>query len=115
LFVAGLGLFGLSTFIISQRIKEIAIRKVLGATIPGMIYLFSKDFIRLLVLANLVALPFVFTMAGKWLDGFAFHVSLGWLMFVLPAIILLLISLATVAVQTIKSGSGNPIDSLRVD
>jgi len=113
LIVAGLGLFGLSTFMISQRIKEIAVRKVLGATIPSMVYLFSKDFVKLVILANLVALPMVYMIVDSWLSSFAFHVPLGWMMFVIPPIVLLIISLATVSLQTIRTGSVNPVRSLR--
>ena len=113
LVVACLGLFGLSTFMISQRTKEIAVRKVLGATISSMVYLFSKDFVKLIVLANLIALPLVYLAVKNWLNNFAFHTDIGWMMFVIPAILLLIISLATVSFQTIKTGSVNPVNSLR--
>ena len=72
LFVAALGLFGLSTFMISQRIKEIAIRKVLGATIQSMIYLFSRDFLKLILIANVIALPLAYWLISQWLDRFVF-------------------------------------------
>ncbi|MEM6846185.1 MAG: ABC transporter permease [Bacteroidota bacterium] len=113
LIVACLGLFGLSTFMISQRVKEIAVRKVLGATISSMAVLFSKDFVRLILLANLIALPLVYLGVQRWLNNFAFQVHIGWLIFVVPAVILLVISLSTVSFQTLKTGSGNPIDHLR--
>ncbi|MEM9831867.1 MAG: ABC transporter permease [Bacteroidota bacterium] len=113
LIVACLGLFGLSTFMISQRVKEIAVRKVLGATISSMAVLFSKDFVRLILLANLIALPLVYLGVQRWLSNFAFQVHIGWLIFVVPAAILLVISLSTVSFQTLKTGSGNPIDHLR--
>jgi putative ABC transport system permease protein len=115
LFVAGLGLFGLSTFMISQRIKEIAVRKVLGATISSMVALFSRDFVRLVVIANLVALPVVYFLVDRWLDAFAFRIDIGWPMFVVPAVVLLIIALATVSVQTIRTGSANPVKSLRTE
>jgi putative ABC transport system permease protein len=113
LFVAGLGLFGLSTFMISQRTKEIAIRKVLGATIAGMAALFSRDFVRLIIIANFIALPIVYFLVDRWLESFAFRIHIGWIMYVAPAVILLIISLVTVSAQTIKSGSRNPVKSLR--
>lgn len=113
LFVAGLGLFGLSNFMILQRTREIAIRKVLGATIESMIYLFSKDFIKLIVIANLISLPVTFWAANSWLDGFVFHTGLGWIMFIVPAGILLVVSLLTVGAQTVKTGSANPVKSLK--
>lgn len=111
--VACLGLFGLSTFMISQRTKEIAVRKVLGATIPGMVSLFSRDFVKLTLLANLIALPLVYIAAQQWLSGFAFHTNMGWVVFLVPAILLLIISVATVAVQTVKTGLANPTECLR--
>ena len=113
LIIATLGLFGLSTFTVSQRTKEIAIRKVLGASISNVVYLFSKDFVKLVVFANVIALPIAYLIVKNWLSNFAFQVSIGWVMFVLPAIILLFISLTTIAIQAIKTGSINPINSLR--
>ena len=113
LFVAALGLFGLSTFMISQRIKEIAIRKVLGATIQSMIYLFSRDFLKLILIANVIALPLAYWLISQWLDRFVFREDIGWIMFVVPAAILVIISLATVSIQTIKTGITNPVKALR--
>lgn len=113
LLVAGLGLFGLSTFMISQRTKEIAVRKVLGATIASMVPLFSKDFVKLIVIANLIALPVVYFLVDRWLNSFAFRINIGWIMFVVPAVVLLVISLITVSVQTMRTSSANPVKSLR--
>ncbi|MEM1137912.1 MAG: FtsX-like permease family protein, partial [Bacteroidota bacterium] len=115
LFVAALGLFGLSTFMISQRTKEIAVRKVLGAKIAGMVYLFSKDFVKLILVANIIALPVVYFLAKDWLNNFAFQVNIHWIIFVIPVLILLIISLSTVSFQTIKTSLINPIRSLRSD
>jgi putative ABC transport system permease protein len=113
LFVAGLGLYGLSLFMISQRTKEMAIRRTLGASISNMVRLFSKDFITLIVIANLVTLPVTYFLADLWLDNFAFRINIGWLMFIVPPLVLLMISLATVSFQTIKTGLVNPLKSLR--
>jgi putative ABC transport system permease protein len=113
LLVAALGLFGLSTFMISQRTKEIAIRKVLGATIQSMIYLFSSDFMKLILVANVIALPIAYWFISRWLDSFAFRDEIGWIMFVMPAAILLIISLVTVSIQTIKTGITNPVKALK--
>lgn len=113
LIVASLGLFGLSTFMIGQRTKEIAVRKVLGATVSGMVALFSKDFVRLVIIANLVALPAVYFMVDRWLEGFAFRINIGWMIFVVPVLVLLTISLLTVSVQTIRTSLTNPVKSLR--
>ncbi|MCG8306533.1 MAG: ABC transporter permease [Cytophagales bacterium] len=115
LIVACLGLLGLSTFMISRRIKEIAVRKVLGATVSGMVYLFSRDFVKLIVIANVIALPLVYLAVQRWLNNFAFQVKIGWVMFIIPVIILLIIALTTVSIQTIKTGSMSPVNSLRQD
>jgi putative ABC transport system permease protein len=113
LIVAGLGLFGLATFMISQRTKEIAVRKVLGATTSSMVALFSKDFVRLIIVANIVVLPVVYFIVDQWLESFSFRVNIGWIVFVVPSIVLLVISLTTVSVQTIRTSSANPVKSLR--
>lgn len=113
LVVACLGLFGLTTFMISQRVKEIAVRKVLGATISNMIYLFSRDSVKLILITNLIALPLVYVGAQKWLNNFAFQVNISWWWFVAPGTILLVISLATTGFQTIRTGFINPVNSLR--
>ena len=111
--VAALGLFGLVTFMISQRTKEIAIRKVLGATISGMVYLFSRDFLMLIALANLISLPLVYLGAQRWLNNFAFHAGISWIALITPAIILLIISLATISFRTIRTGSANLSRAIR--
>ena len=113
--IACLGLFGLVTFMITQRMKEIAVRKVLGATIPGMVRLFSNDFLKLILIANAIALPVVYFLVDRWLTSFAFRVGISWMMFVIPGLILLAISLATVSYQTIRTGSINLVKSLRAD
>ena len=113
LIVATLGLFGLSTFMISQRTKEIAVRKILGATIHSMVAHFSGDFLGLIVIANLIALPAAYIMMNLWLDNFAFRVQIGWIVFIAPVVILLIITLSTVSVQTIKTGLVSPVRYLR--
>lgn len=115
LFIAGLGLYGLTLFVITQRTKEIAIRRILGASISNMVGLFSKDFVRLIIIANLITLPVVYFMADQWLNKFAFRINIGWIMFVVPAATLLLISVATVGLQTLKTGLINPVRSLRTE
>jgi putative ABC transport system permease protein len=113
LFIAGLGLYGLSLFMISQRTKEMAIRRTLGASISNMVGLLSKDFITLIVIANLITLPVTYFLADLWLNNFAFRINIGWLMFIVPPLVLLTISLTTVSFQTIKTGLTNPVKSLR--
>ncbi|RYY14706.1 MAG: ABC transporter permease, partial [Chitinophagaceae bacterium] len=111
--IACLGLLGLSSFIIRLRIKEIGIRKVLGASVQGIVLLFSKDFVRLVVIASLVAVPIIYFAAQKWLANYAFHVSLSWMMFVVPPVILLMIALVTVAFQSLKAALATSVKSLR--
>jgi len=113
LLVAALGQLGLSTFMISQRTREVAIRKVLGASVTGMIRLFSRDFVVLVIVSSVVTLPELYIFANQWLDTFAFRVEIGWLLFIVPGLILLLISLATVGLQTLRTGLQNPVKVLR--
>ncbi|HKZ37182.1 MAG TPA: ABC transporter permease, partial [Chryseolinea sp.] len=113
LFIAGLGLYGLSLFMISQRTKEMAIRRTLGASISNMVRLFSKDLVTLIIIANLITLPVTYFLADLWLDNFAFRINIGWLVFIVPPLVLLMISLTTVSFQTIKTGLTNPVKSLR--
>lgn len=113
LIIAGLGLYGLTIFMVSQRTKELALRRILGASLSNIIRLFSKDFVRLIVLANIIALPVVYFLAEQWLDNFAFRIDIGWIIFIVPFLILLTISLTTVSFQTIKTGLTNPVNSLR--
>jgi len=115
LFIAGLGLYGLSLFMISQRTKEIAIRRILGASISNMIGLFSKDFIILITIATVITLPVTYFLADLWLDNFAFRIKIGWIMFIVPPLTLLVISITTVGLQTVKTGLVNPVKSLRTE
>ena len=113
LIIAGLGLYGLTIFMVSQRTKELALRRILGASLSNIIRLFSKDFVRLIIISNVIALPAVYLLADQWLNNFAFRIGIGWIIFVVPFLILLTISLTTVSFQTIKTGLTNPIKSLR--
>ena len=113
--VACLGLYGLAAFMIAQRIKEIAIRKVMGASVSGMIMLLSRDFIRLILLANLVALPVIYYYAKSWLNNFTFHIHIGWTMFVLPTVLLLIVSFFATSSQTIKTAFVNPSRTLKYE
>ncbi|MRG44861.1 FtsX-like permease family protein [Chitinophaga sp. SYP-B3965] len=111
--VACLGLIGLSTYAIKLRTKEIGIRRVLGSTAYGIVYLFSKDFILLVAIAAVVAIPVIYVAANEWLNGFAFRISLGWFIFVTPPLLLMMISLLTIGWQSFKAALSNPVKSLR--
>ncbi|MBX3238594.1 MAG: ABC transporter permease [Chitinophagaceae bacterium] len=113
--VAILGLLGLSGFVIRLRVKEIGIRKVLGASIPGILVLISKDFVKLVCFATAIAIPVVYWAADNWLNNFAFHIGLSWYIFMIPPLVLLLIVLFTVCLQSLKAALLNPGKSLRTE
>lgn len=113
IFIACLGLIGLSTFAIKLRTKEIGIRKVLGATVQGIVYLFFSDFIKLVCIAAVIAIPVVYLAANKWLNNFAFHIKIGWLVFVLAPALLMLIAFITVSIQSARAALANPVKALR--
>jgi putative ABC transport system permease protein len=108
LVVTCLGLFGLSSFAISQRIREIVIRRVFGATLSSIVYLLSLDFLRLVILTNIVALPVSIFLVNRWLENFAFRVPLSWMIFAVPAVVLAFMSVATLSVQAVKTSRKTP-------
>jgi putative ABC transport system permease protein len=113
IFVACLGLFGLVTFTAEQRTKEIGIRKVLGATVTGIVTLLSKDFLKLVMIAFLIATPIAWSMMNKWLQDFAYKVKISAWVFVLAASLAIAITLLTVCFRAIKAAVNNPVESLR--
>ena len=113
--VSCMGLYGLVALIAIQRTKEIGIRKILGATLHQLLSLMTKDFVRLLFWALLIALPIAGFAMNKWLASYAYHVSLSWWMFLLPVAILLLIALAVISREIIKTALVNPVKSLRTE
>ena len=115
IFVACLGLFGLSVFTTEVRTKEIGVRKVLGATVTGISLMLSKQFIIWVLIANLFAWPLAFFAVKQWLQNFAYRIDIGWWVFVLASGIALVIALATVSFQAIKLAMANPVKSLRYE
>ncbi|MFC2124754.1 ABC transporter permease [Bacteroidota bacterium] len=113
--VACLGLFGLTTLIMAQRTKEIGIRKVLGASVYNIVYLLSFEFIWLVVIGCIIASPGIFLWANNWLNNFAFRIDINWIIFIIPVILLLCISIITIAYQTIKAAIENPVNSLKYE
>lgn len=111
--VACLGLFGLAAFTVQQRNKEIGIRKVLGASIPGIASLLAKDFLTLVLLSIVVATPVAWYLLNGWLQDFAYRIQLSWWMFALAGMAAILIALLTVGFQSIKAALANPVKSLR--
>jgi putative ABC transport system permease protein len=113
IFVACLGLFGLSLFTVTQRAKEMGIRKVLGASVPQLVGLLSRDFLQLVLIAFLIATPVAWYMMHQWLKDFAYRVAIEWWIFVLAGVLATSIALITVSFQSIKAALMNPIKSLR--
>jgi putative ABC transport system permease protein len=115
IFIAGLGLFGLSAYAVVRRTKEIGIRKVHGASVKSIIGLLSLEFMQLVGVASLVALPLSYLVLQRWLANYAFHIQLHWWLFAVPLAAVLLIALATVSYQTIKAARLNPVKALRYE
>jgi putative ABC transport system permease protein len=113
IFLAGLGLFGLVAFTTEQRTKEIGIRKVLGATVLNIIALISQDFLRLVLIAFLIASPVAYYLMRQWLQEFAYRVELHWLTFVIVGLLTGLIALLTMIYQAVKASLTNPVNVLR--
>jgi len=115
IFIACLGLLGLSSFSISQRIKEIGIRKVLGASTTGLVRLLSVDFLRLIALAALIAFPIAWYAMHNWLSDFAYRISIQWWVFGLAGLLATIVALVTISFQALKAALANPVKSLRTD
>jgi len=113
--IACLGLFGLVTYAAEQRTKEIGIRKVLGANVANIVTMISKDFLKLVLIASVVAFPFAWWAMNKWLQDFAYRVNISWWIFALAACIAVLITLITISFQAIKAAIANPVKSLRTE
>ena len=113
IFISCLGLFGLATFTAEQRVKEIGVRKVLGASVSTIVQLLAANFLKPVVLAFLIAFPLAWYAMNKWLEGYAYKVSISWTMFAGAALLTICIALVTVSFQTIKAAIVNPVKSLR--
>jgi putative ABC transport system permease protein len=115
IFIACLGLFGLATYSAEQRIKEIGVRKVLGATVLNLASILSKDFLKLVFIANGIAFPIAWWAANKWLQEYAYHINVQWWVFVIAGISACVVALLTVSYQAIKAAMVNPVKSLRTE
>jgi putative ABC transport system permease protein len=115
IFIACLGLFGLATFNTLQRIKEIGIRKVLGASVPNILSLLSREIVMLIVAANLVAWPVAWYFMNQWLHSFAYHIDMSILAYIVSALASIAVALITVSAQTIKAAMTNPANTLRYE
>jgi putative ABC transport system permease protein len=115
IFVACLGLFGLAMFSTIQRTKEIGVRKVLGASVSNIILLLSKDFIKLVFIASLIAFPVAWWVMNNWLRNFAYRITIIWWVFIAAGALAMLIALVTVSFQAVKAAVANPVKSLRTE
>ena len=113
--IACLGLFGLVTYVTQQRIKEIGIRKIFGATVPDLTLLVSQSFLKLVLIAYLIAVPFSWWAMSKWLQNYHYRVEISWWIFIVAGIGLLFIALLTVSFQAIKAAIANPVKNLRTE
>ena len=114
-FIACLGLFGMACYSAEKRTKEIGIRKVLGASVPGIVLMISRELLKIFIAANAVVWPIVYAASQKWLQNFAYRTSIGLGIFLLSALILLVIALGSVSYQAIKAALANPVESLRYE
>jgi putative ABC transport system permease protein len=115
IFISCIGLFGLSVLSAEKRTKEIGIRKVLGASVSSVVTTLSKDFLKLVLIAMIIAIPAAWLTAGKWLENYPYRISLTWWMFASAALLVILIALATISFQAIKAAMANPVKSLRTE
>jgi putative ABC transport system permease protein len=115
IFIACLGLFGLSAFMAERRTKEIGVRKVLGASVQNVVLLLSKDFLKLTIVAVFIAFPVAWYFMNKWLEDFAYRVNITWTIFLVAGLSTLLITVITISFQAINAAVANPVKSLRTE
>ncbi|HEY6978639.1 MAG TPA: FtsX-like permease family protein, partial [Chitinophagaceae bacterium] len=115
IFIACLGLLGLSLFATAQRTKEIGVRKVLGASVSNIVMLLSKDFIKLVLIAFIIASPVAWYIMHTWLQDFAYRINISWWIFIAAGLLALIIALLTISFQSIKAAVANPVKSLRTE
>lgn len=114
-FIAALGLLGLTIYAAEQRVKEIGIRKVLGARVTGIVLMLSKDFLKLVLIAAVIAVPLAWFFMHKWLQDFAYRININWWVFVWSALVAMVIAMATICLQVLKAAIANPVKSLRTE
>jgi putative ABC transport system permease protein len=113
--IACLGLLGLATFSAQQRVKEIGVRKVLGASVPHVVALLSKDFLKLVIIALILSVPIAWYAMNEWLKDFAYRINIEWWTFLVAAIIAMTIAFLTISTQAIKAAIANPVKNLRTE
>jgi len=115
IFIAGLGILGLSAFMAEQRTKEIGVRKVMGATIGDLVFLLSKEFSRLVLIGFVIAAPVGYYLLENWLQDFTYHINIGWSPFVVAGVIAMLIAWLTSGFQSLKAALANPVEALKYE
>ena len=115
IFIACLGLLGLASFVTEQRTKEIGIRKVLGASISSLLFMLSREFLKWVLIANIIAWPVAYYAMNNWLNNFAYRVNINLWIFILSGIAALIIALFTISSHAIKAATSNPVKSLRYE
>ena len=115
IFIACLGLYGMASFMAERRFKEIGIRKTLGASVTNIIFLISKDVAKLIIIANIIALPIAYYVFHRWLESFAYRTQISALTFLVSAVLVFFIGYSTTAYQSIKAALLNPVDAIRAE
>jgi putative ABC transport system permease protein len=115
IFISCIGLFGLSVLAAEKRTKEVGIRKVLGASVRGVVTILSEDFLKLICIALIIAIPAAWMVANKWLQNYPYRITLSWWLFAFAAILVIMIALITVSFQAIRAAIANPVKSLRTE
>ena len=113
IFLSCMGLFGISCINMIRRTKEIGIRKVLGSTIPGILFLLIGRYFSIAAIAIIVALPIAYVLLGEALQYYAYHIDLSWRIFILPGLAMIMLIIITVGYHTLKAAFANPVDSLK--
>jgi ABC-type antimicrobial peptide transport system permease subunit len=113
--IGSLGLYGLITFLVNRKSKEVAVRKVLGATLTNILVLFSKDYVKLIVLSFVLAVPIAYYLVDDWLSNFENQIELQWWLFTLPGVAVLVITMLVVGMKMFNTARMNPVDKLKYE
>ncbi|HEY4195586.1 MAG TPA: ABC transporter permease [Mucilaginibacter sp.] len=113
--ISCMGLLGLITYSLSQKVREIAVRKVIGASVNNIVVLFYSQYLKIIVIANIIALPLAWYFMNSWLADFPYHISISWWMFLTPVLMGALVAFFTIIFKTIKAANANPVDGLRAE
>jgi len=113
--IACFGLLGLSAYNILQRTKEIGIRKIMGASVNSLLFILSKDFLKLVLISFVIAVPVTWWIMHSWLQDFAYRINISWWVFIVAGILAFMIALVTISFQAVRAAMANPVKSLRTE